>query len=308
MTDQSKVRSAGLRVRRFVARAGAAGASVWHRRPHWEAQLGVLLRDPRFERFIITVIALNAVTLGLETSRTVTAHYGSLLAAIDTAFLAIFVVELVARMIVYRSAFWRDPWSVFDAVVVAIALVPASGDLAILRALRVLRALRLITAVPSIRRVVASLLSAIPSMGSIIALLLLINYVFSVMATKLFGADFEEQFGTLGASFFTFFQIMTLEGWSGEIVRPVMAKYPWAWMFFVPYIILATFMVLNLFIGIIVDAIQHQGASEQGVDPNDAESAAILTELKQMRVELAETRELIRVRSLGRQLEKSSPD
>ena len=208
------------------------------------------------------------------------ASHGAWLVAIDRMLLAIFVVELTARMVVFGSAFWRDPWSIFDFLVVAIALLPASGDLAVLRALRILRALRLITAIPSIRRVVASLLSAIPSMGSIIALLLLINYVFAVMATKLFGADFEEKFGTLGASFFTFFQIMTLEGWSGEIVRPVMAKYPWAWIFFVPYIVLATFMVLNLFIGIIVDAIQHQAATDLAPSPEDAIKQTLVVELQ----------------------------
>lgn len=256
--------------------------------PRVEAWLGGIVKDSRFERFIVTVIVLNAATLGLETSKTVMASWGGLLHAVDNVFLAIFVVELVARMIVFRGAFWRDPWSLFDLLVVAIALVPSSGDLAILRALRVLRTLRLVTAVPSIRRVVASLLSAIPGMGAIIALLLMINYVFSVMATKLFGADFPDRFGTLGGSFFTFFQVMTLEGWSGDVVRPVMEKHPWAWLFFLPYIILATFMVLNLFIGIVVDAIQRQ--SKDGHDEPSAATAAdaraILDELRQLRAKV----------------------
>jgi voltage-gated sodium channel len=264
--------------------------------PTWREKLTRIVTDKRFERFIIVVIVLNAITLGLETSKTVMAGWGELLHAIDSIFLAIFVVELVARMIVFRGDFWRDPWSLFDLFVVAIALAPASGDLAILRALRILRTLRLITAVPSIRRVVASLLSAIPGMGAIIALLLIINYVFAVMATKLFGEDFQNHFGTLGGSFFTFFQIMTLEGWSGEIVRPVMEKHPWAWMFFVPYIILATFMVLNLFIGIVVDAIQRQNKSEgeeqqppqmEPQRPATADMQAVVDELKALRVEVA---------------------
>jgi voltage-gated sodium channel len=246
-----------------------------------------LVTHPMFERFIIGIIVLNAITLGLETSKTVMASYGDLLHAIDHVLLAIFVIELLARMYAFRGAFWRDPWSLFDTAVVAIALVPASGEWSILRALRIVRALRLITAVPSIRRVVGSLMAAIPSMGSIVVLLLLINYVFAVMATKLFGADFADKFGTLGASFFTFFQIMTLEGWSGEVVRPVMEKHPWAWAFFVPYIILATFMVLNLFIGIIVDAIQNQNIIDKiESTPQTPGEKAMLAELQALRGEL----------------------
>ncbi len=258
--------------------------------------LARFVSHPLFERFIITVIVLNAITLGLETSHSVMTEYGPVLTTIDHVFLAIFVVELLLRMVALRSRFWRDPWSWFDVAVVAIALVPATGEFAVLRALRILRALRLVTAVPSIRRVVGSLLSAIPGMSSIIILLLLINYVFAVMATKLFGADFAEKFGTLGASFFTFFQIMTLEGWSGEIVRPVMEVYPWAWAFFVPYIVLVTFMVLNLFIGIIVDAMQHQDDEPApGAPAAEATSAAVLHELREMRAELADVRTRLNV-------------
>ncbi len=122
-------------------------------------------------------------------------------------------------------------------------------------------------------------------MGSIILLLVLLNYVFAVMATKLFGSQLAQHFTTLGASFFTFCQIMTLEGWSGEIVRPVMDKYPWAWLFLVPYIILATFMVLNLFIGIIVDAMQQQAAEERktALVELPCDNRLVLAELAQLR-------------------------
>jgi voltage-gated sodium channel len=273
--------------------SSSAAAASAPAAPSLRARVARFLDHPWFERFIISIIVLNAITLGLETSKSLMASHGDLLHFIDHILLAIFVAELVARIFVHRLAFFRDPWSLFDAAVVGIALMPASGEWSILRALRIVRALRLITAIPSIRRVVASLLSAIPSMGSIVALLLLINYVFSVMATKLFGADFADKFGTLGASFFTFFQIMTLEGWSGEIVRPVMEKYPWAWIFFVPYIILATFMVLNLFIGIIVDAMQNQNAEEKAAAmPKTAGELAILAELKVMRDEIEGLRKI----------------
>lgn len=250
--------------------------------------LRAILEDKRFERLIIAAIILNGITLGLETSSTVMARAGTALHVVDTLLLALFVTELAAKLIVYGRQFWRDPWSVFDLAVISITLLPATGNLSILRALRILRAMRLISAIPSLRRVVTSLLSAIPSMGSIIMLLLLINYIFSVMSTKLFGADFEKHFGTLGESFFTFFQIMTLEGWANEVVRPVMEKYPWAWLMFVPYIVLTSFMVLNLFIGIVVDAMQQQNLKtrEAVIEVTETEYGRLLSEIGALRAEL----------------------
>ncbi len=115
-----------------------------------------------------------------------------------------------------------------------------------LRALRILRVLRAISIVPSLRRVVEGLINALPGMGSVFALMSLIFYIAAVMATKLFGAAFDEWFGTIGRSAYSLFQIMTLESWSMGIVRPVMEVYPWAWAFFVPFILVTTFAVVNL--------------------------------------------------------------
>lgn len=252
---------------------------------------GVLFRlisDPRFERFIVAVIVVNAITLGLETSSTAMAQFGTVLRTIDSIILGIFVVELAARMYVQRWAFWRDPWSLFDFTIVAISLVPQTGNLSILRALRIIRALRLISMVPSMRRVVSSLLSALPGMGSIVLLLVLINYVFAVMATMLFGATFPDFFGTLGASLFTLFQIMTLEGWAMNVVRPVMDVYPWAWLLFLPYIMIVVFAVLNLFIGIVVDAMQQTAKqqSEAVIEVTQSEYTVLLNEIAALRKEV----------------------
>ena len=166
-------------------------------------------------------------------------------------------------------SFFRNPWNVFDFTIVAVALVPAGEGISVLRALRILRALRLISMVPQMRLVVQALLSAIPAMGSVIALLALIFYVAAVMATKLFGADFPEWFGTVGASLYTLFQIMTLESWSMGIARPVMEVHPYAWAFFVPFILIITFAVLNLFIAIVVNAMANAAATEEGSPAGD---------------------------------------
>lgn len=221
------------------------------------------VEQARVQNFIIVLILLNATLLGLETSGDAMAVAGGLIDGLDQAILAVFVVEIALRLYAHRAAFWRDPWSVFDFAVVAIALVPATGPLAVLRALRVLRVLRLLTMVPSMRRVVGALLAAIPGLGSIVLVLLIIYYVFAVIATKLFAAAHPEWFGDIGRSFFTLFQIMTLESWSMGIARPVMEHFPYAWAFFIPFILVATFTMLNLFIAIIVNAMQTYHEAEQ---------------------------------------------
>lgn len=222
------------------------------------ATLQPFIEHPLFERFILALILINAVTLGLETMPGVMQTFGGLIHVLDGLILVIFVLEIGSRMLVRGWRFWTDGWSVFDFIVVSITFLPGSDNISVLRALRTIRALRLISIVPSMRRVVTGLLNALPGMGSIVVLLTLIFYVFSVMATNMFGAAFPQLFGGIGASAYTLFQVMTLEGWSQEVVRPVMATYPWAWAFFIPFILITSFTVLNLFIGIIVDAMQQQ--------------------------------------------------
>ncbi len=252
-----------------------------------------ILEAPWFERAIMTLIVVNAVTLGLETSPSAMAAIGPMLVVADRAILAIFVLEIVARLAVAPTAFWRDPWRVFDFVVVAIALIPTTGALSVLRAFRILRVLRLISAVPAMRRVVKGLLEALPGMGSILFLLLLIFYVFAVISTKLFGASFPEWFGTIAASAYTLFQIMTLESWSMGIVRPVMEVFPLAWLLFLPFIIATAFTVLNLFIGVIVDAMQseHEAEARDERDALQIQTTQILEELRALRSEVTALRD-----------------
>jgi voltage-gated sodium channel len=250
--------------------------------------LRTLIESRRFEAVITALIIINAITLGLETSPAAMERFGTLLIALDRIVLAVFVAELLARFAVYRTTFFSDPWRVFDLMVVAIALVPATGNLSVLRALRILRVLRLVSVVPSLRRVVAGLVAALPGMGSIVLLLGLVFYVFAVMATKLFAASFPEWFGSIGESAYSLFQIMTLESWSMGIVRPVMEVYPWSWMFFIPFIVVTSFAVLNLFIGIIVSAMQEEHdvtASEERSAMRD-EQDLILAEIRALREEV----------------------
>jgi voltage-gated sodium channel len=249
--------------------------------PTLRERVHVLIESVPFERSITALILLNALTLGIETSPLISARFGDLLHGFDRLVLAVFVVELLLRGFVHRGRFFRDPWRVFDLIVVGIAAVPAGSAFTVLRALRVLRVLRLVSLVPSMRGVVGALLKALPGMASIVGLMGLVLYVSAVMATKLFGTISPELFGNLGSSLFTLFQVMTVEGWP-DIARGVMAQSPYAWLFFVVYLLIATFMVLNLFIAVVVNAMQAQ-VTEDLKDEGEAQTRLILEEVRALR-------------------------
>lgn len=264
------------------------------RRNRWRQQVTGLVESRRFQAFIIGLIVLNAITLGMETSDSIMASIGPGLLAFDALVLAVFVTEIALKLFAYRTSFFRDAWNIFDLGIVAIALIPASGPLAVLRALRILRVLRLVSMLPRLRFVVESLLHAVPGISAIAGLLMIVFYIFAVMATELFGDHHVDWFGTIGASMYTLFQIMTLESWSMGIVRPVMETHPHAWLFFIPFILIATFTVLNLFIAIIVDAMQamaKQGEQEPVENPADVISRN--DELERLHQEIAEIKRLL---------------
>lgn len=229
----------------------------------FSARLAAIIDNPAVSRFLMAVILFNAVLLGLETWPAAMATAGPLILFLDRLCLAIFVIELVAKLVAYRLSFFRSGWNLFDFAVVAIALMPATGGLSVLRALRVLRVLRVVSMAPSLRRVVEGFLRALPGMGSVALLIAIIYYIAAVMATKLFAASFPDWFGSLALSAYSLFQIMTLESWSMGIVRPVMEVYPYAWAFFVPFILATTFAVMNLLVGLIVNSMQDAATAEQ---------------------------------------------
>jgi voltage-gated sodium channel len=273
---------------------GSAGAGQG-----WRHRLGIWIESVAVQRAVIAVIVINAIILGMETSATLRQSIGPTMKLIDHLALAIFVVELSLKLIAFGPRFFRSAWNVFDFIVVGIALIPASGPLAVLRALRVLRVLRLISVVPQLRFVVEALLSALPGIAAIGGLMALVYYVFAVVATGLFGADFNEWFGTLGRSLYSLFQIMTLESWSMGIVRPVMQEFPHAWMFFVPFILIATFTMLNLFIAVIVNTMQnlHEHEKVETIEivrlATHEETASLEAEVRAMRGELVRLRQAI---------------
>ena len=261
------------------------------------SKLRDLVRSPKIERLVTVLIVVNAVTLGLETSESINEALSPWLGWLDKAIVAVFVVEIAARLLAEGPAFFKRGWNLFDFAVISITLIPATGNLSVLRALRILRVLRLVSVVPQMRKVVEALLHAIPGLGSISSLLLLVFYVGAVMATRMFGEAFPEWFGSIGASMYSLFQIMTLESWSMGIVRPVMETFDWAWAFFVPFILLTSFAVLNLFIAVIVDAMQtlHTADREETEavlrQVTEAEASFLAAELEGLRSEIRALKE-----------------
>ncbi|MEM7190917.1 MAG: ion transporter [Pseudomonadota bacterium] len=244
----------------------------------FRARLADWLETPKVRYSILAVIILNAIILGMETSDTIMARSGALLRLLDLACLAIFVVEIALKLFANGWRFFTRFWNVFDFFIIGIALIPTTQGFAVLRAMRILRVIRTISVVPRLRRVVEGFVTAMPGMASVFLLMAMIFYIASVMATKLYGEAFPAWFGTLGDSAYSLFQIMTLESWSMGIVRPVMEEFPNAWVFFVPFISVTTFAVVNLLVGLIVNSMQDAHHAEDYAE-TDAYRGDVLTKL-----------------------------
>ncbi|MFY9074823.1 ion transporter [Malaciobacter mytili] len=246
-----------------------------------------LIESKKFQNFIVFLIILNGITLGLGTSSKIVSSYGTILEFIDRVIISIFTIEIILRIYVHKAKFFKDSWSLFDFFVVAISLIPANDGLSILRVLRVLRLFRLLTIIPQMRTIIGALIGVIPGIASVSMVLLLFFYVFAIMATNLFANTFPQWFGTLGESMYTLFQVMTLESWSMGIARPIMEQHPYAWIFFVIYILVVTFIMVNLFIGLIVDAIFTIKGTQ------NEEKSEELKEIQSLKLQLEELKQLI---------------
>ncbi len=253
----------------------------------WKLAIEKFLAHSAVQHALVFLIVVNAIILGLQTNQEIMASAaGEALHGIDDVILWIFIAELSLMIAARGFGFFKDPWGVFDFIVVGIALVPATGSLSVLRALRVLRVLRLVNKVESMRNVVAGLLHSLPSLGSVFGLILVIFYVFSVIATDMFGSTFPHLFGDMGTTAYTLFQVMTLESWSEGIARPIMEVFPFAWVYFIIFIFIATFVIINLFIAVIVDSL----SASQAIQDRDADDP-LMNELHLLRAELSELRQ-----------------
>ncbi|MCV6596856.1 MAG: ion transporter [Mangrovicoccus sp.] len=242
-------------------------------------RLGAFVERPGFGQFITGVIIVNAILLGMETSPGIMARFGPVISSLDKLCLGIFIIEIAMKLIAQGRRFFLNGWNLFDFAIVGIAIAPGAEGLSVLRALRILRVLRVISVAPRLRRVVEGFITALPGMASVFLLMTIIFYIGAVIATKLFSQSFPDWFGDLGLSAYTLFQIMTLESWSMGIVRPVMQVYPYAWAFFVPFIMITTFAVVNLLVGLIVNSMQD-AHHEEDDERTDAYRDEVLTRLE----------------------------
>jgi voltage-gated sodium channel len=241
------------------------------------ATLAGVFASRKFEFGIVALISVNALLLAVETVPSFEARFGGVVQTLNLIILFIFVAELALKMVAFGRNFWRDHWNWFDLTIVLISAVPATEAFVALRSLRALRLLRLVAVLPSLRRVVEGFIKAIPGLGSIMGLMLLLLFVSAVMATRMFGGDHPEYFGSLGKSAFSLFTVMTLEGWP-DLAREVMRTHPLAWIFFITFIVLSSWAVLNLVIGVIVDSM-HSHTREQ---EEELEHEILRNQLKMM--------------------------
>lgn len=209
------------------------------------------------QRFIIFVILFNAIILGMMTYPALMLKYESAMQLLCNICVWVFTIELAIKLIVYKKEFFKDGWNIFDFFIVVISWIPTGGvysSFRVFRILRTLRALRLITQLERLRVIVQAIIDSIPNVSWASVLLLIIFYIFAIMGTTLYGQDFPIEFGSLGKSIFTLFQIMTLEAWA-DIARDVMAKFSYSWIYFISFILVSSFIVMNVIVGVVVNAI-----------------------------------------------------
>ena len=211
-----------------------------------------------FQRLVIMAIVLSAVLVGLETSPAILAKWGEGLKRMDRLLVLLFAVEIFMRLLSYGRGvgrFFSDPWNVFDFAVVSACLMPASPQyLVVLRLFRILRVLRLVTTIPKLQLLVGALFKSIPSMGYVVILLAVHFYIYAVLGTFLFATNDVSHFGSLGSSALTLFQVVTLEGWV-EVMAAQQTAFPFiAPLYFISFIVFGTMIILNLFIGVVVNS------------------------------------------------------
>ncbi|WP_018921377.1 ion transporter [Salsuginibacillus kocurii] len=269
----------------------------------WRYKVSRLVEHKLFTWTIITFILINAIIVGIETYPAFYDGNEGLFFLLDRILLWIFTVEIALRLIASAPtlSFFRSGWNWFDFLIVAAGHIFVGGHfVTVLRILRVLRVLRAITVIPSLRRLVDALMRTIPSMGNIMILMSIVFYIFAVIGTILYADVLPEYFGTLGATMITLFQVVTLESWAEEVMRPVLAIDPSSWIYFVSFILVGTFVIFNLFIGVIVNNVEKaneedfngESGADKGAEPLIPDSNT--REIQELRSEVAELKEMLK--------------
>ena len=255
-----------------------------------------IVEAPWFEPFMIGLILFNAVLIGLETDQGITDRYGQWLHSANDVILGVFIIEAVLKITAvaprFRLYFWNG-WNLFDFSIVVLSLIPATGDFALVaRLVRVLRVLRLVSAVPQLRLIVATLVRSIPSMGHVILLMSVIFYIYAITGVHFFAEQDPEHWGTLGAALLTLFQMVTLEGWV-EVMDAAMEASGFAWLYFVSFVMIGTFVVLNLFIAVVINNLEQSKVEQLAELDKPVTHQDVLDELDRTRRALRDLQQKI---------------
>lgn len=264
------------------------------------AKISAIVDHSYFTNAIIFLIIINAIIVGLETYPNLYVPYSEWFFYADRLLLWLFTVEIVLRLIAVRPTrtFFRDPWNIFDFVIVLSGHIFVGAHfITVLRVLRILRVLRAISVIPSLRKIVNALLRTIPALGNIMLLMSLIFYIFGVLGTMLFSQVAPAYFGSLHVTLLTLFQMVTLDSWASGMLRPLLTEVSWAWIYFISFILVGTFVIFNLFVGVIVSNVEKADSEEQAEAERKNPALHPNYELKQevthLRQEIAELKSIL---------------
>ena len=250
--------------------------------------------NPWFEYAIISFILLSAVVLGLETSPALAADYGVWFETTHQIILVIFILEAALKITAVAprvGRYFGDGWNLFDFSIILLSLIPATGELALIaRLARLMRVLRLISTIPKLRLIVETLMRSIPSMGHVMLLMSIIFYVYAIAGYHLFHQHDPEHWGDLGLSMLTLFRVVTLEDWT-DVMYTALELYSWAWLYFVSFIFVGTFVIINLFIAVVLNNLEEAKAERLAELRQPASRDDLLKELAATQSALTRLRE-----------------
>jgi voltage-gated sodium channel len=269
-----------------------------------------------FDPLMLAVIAVNAVTLGLETYDSIDAALGRELHTANDAILGLFVVELLLRIAAHADrpgGFFRSGWNVFDFVVIAASFVPGVRENAtLLRLVRLLRIVRAVRLLPDLRVLTVAVGRSIPGVASLAAITLLLVYVYGMIGWVVFHEHDPANFADIGQAMVTMFVLLTLENLPAYIERGQELS-DWTLLFYVSYVLLASFLIFNLFIGIVINSMEearaielHRAERELLEDDEHAHAVVLEERLRAMRSALDELEREVRAQRQARRLDGDS--
>jgi voltage-gated sodium channel len=258
-------------------------------------KLTQLVESKIFERLILIVILANTICLGLETLPAVANSTGILFSALNKVFIGIFVAEAALKLFAWHKQYFKDGWNIFDFCIIVLSLIPTGGvfsGIRILRILRILRSLRMISSIKPLRKVVQAILNSLPGIGWTGVLMALVYYIFTIMGINLYSSTAPEQFGGFPESFVTLFSLTTMEGWQ-DTVFPFTEANPLNWLYFLTFLILSSFILLNLVVGIVVDNIDTLSRQEEDEKKRNEPSEGLSAEIDKLRKQLDHVQRLL---------------